>query len=75
MPYELIALVIAAGLGVRYFFMKEASARSKAVVAVALGTSVAIWLRYPNWVFLATLLQVGVAIYVLMYLRLNPYAS
>jgi hypothetical protein len=75
MPYELVALVISGGLAVRYLMMREASVASKTAVAVAVGASLIIWWRYPAWLVAATLLQVGASIYVLVYLKVNPYAS
>ena len=75
MPYELVALVISGGLAVRYLIMREASVRSKAAVAVAVGASLLIWWQYPQWLVAATLLQVAASIYVLVYLKVNPYAS
>ena len=75
MPYELVALVISGGLAVRYLIMREASVRSKAAVAVAVGASLLIWWQYPQWLVAATLLQVAASVYVLVYLKVNPYAS
>jgi hypothetical protein len=74
MPYELAASVISVGLAVRFFFMKKPSVASKAAVAVVVGASLMIWWRYPEWMVAATLLQVGASIYIMMYLKVNPYA-
>ena len=34
-----------------------------------------VWWRYPERLVLAVLLQVAVSLYVLIYLKVNPYAS
>ena len=75
MPYELIPLVISLGLAIRYLMVGDASVGSKAAVTLAVGASLVIWWRYPLWLVAATLLQVGASIYVLIYLKVNPYAS
>jgi len=75
MPYELIPLVISVGLSIRYLMVGDASAGSKAAVALAVGASLVIWWRYPGWLVAATLLQVGASLYILVYLKVNTYAS
>ena len=75
MGYELIPLVISVGLAIRYLMLGDASVGSKAAVTIAVGASLVIWWRYPLWLVAATLLQVGASIYVLIYLKVNPYAS
>ena len=75
MPYELIPLVVSGGLTVRYLWMGDPSVASKVAVATLVGVSLMIWWQYPGWIVVATLLQVGASIYVLVYLKVNPYAS
>ena len=75
MPYELIALVVSGGLAIRYLMMREASVGSKVAIVGAVGGSLVIWWQYPEWLVAATLLQVAASIYVLVYLKVNPYAS
>lgn len=73
--YALLPLVVSGGLAVRYLSMGDPSVASKFAVVVAIGASLMVWWRYPGWLVLAVLLQVAVSIYVLIYLKLNPYAS
>jgi hypothetical protein len=75
MPYALIAMVAAILLGLRYLILGDASLRSKVFVATAVGASLVIWWYFPEWMVVAIFLQVGVSIFVLLYFRLNPYAS
>lgn len=75
MPYALIPMLAAVGLGIRYLFLPDASARSRIIVASAVLLSIAIWWYFPKWMVAATLLQVGVSIFVLLYLKVNSSAS
>jgi hypothetical protein len=75
MPYALIAMVAAILLGIRYLILGDASLRSKIVVVAVVLASLVIWWYFPQWMVLAIFLQVGVSLFVLLYLRLNPYAS
>ena len=75
MPYELIPLVVSGGLAVRYLSMGDPSVGSKVAVGGAVGASLIVWWQYPQWMVVAVLLQVGASIYVLIYLKVNPYAS
>jgi len=70
--YALIPLVVSLVLGVRYVAIEQASRGSKLAVAVTVAAGLIIWWRYPQWILVATLLQVAVCIYVLVYLKLNP---
>jgi hypothetical protein len=74
MPYALIPLLASVVLSARYLALGEASRRSKAFVCLAVVASVVIWWEYPGWQVGATLTQVAVSIYVLVYLKVNPYA-
>jgi hypothetical protein len=71
MPYDVIPLIASILLGAYYVLLGEASRRSQVAVAVTVGTALLIWWCFPRWHLVATLLQVAVSIYVLMYLRLN----
>jgi len=73
--YALIPLVVSAVLVLRYVSMGDPSALSKIIVVAALGASLLVWWRYPASLVAAVLLQVGVSLFVLIYLRVNPYAS
>ena len=75
MPYALIAMLAAIILGGRYVFLGEVSLRSKIAVAAAVLASLVIWWYYPQWMIVAIMLQVGVSFFVLLYLKVNPYAS
>ena len=74
MPYELIAVVAATALAIRYVIIRDASAWSRALVVLAVAASLMIWWRYPAFTVVATLVQVAVSIFVLVYLRVNPHA-
>jgi len=71
MPYLLIPLIGSLILGLVYATNAEASSRSKLIVSVIVAMSLAIWWWYPQWLLFATLLQAGVSVYVLLYLRVN----
>ena len=75
LPYHLIALVASIALGTRYVSLDDASLRSKIVVGLTVVVALVIWWWYSEWLVLATMLQVAVGIYVLLYLRLNPDAT
>jgi hypothetical protein len=74
-PYELIPLVVSGVLVVRYLSLGDRSAASKVAMVAALGASLMVWWRFPGWIVVAVLLQVGVSLWVLIYLKVNPYAS
>ena len=74
MAFGLLGLVLGLGLGVRYFLSGEPSRGSKLTLGGVLAVSLLIWWRYPQWSVVSTLLQAGVGIYVLIYLKVNPYA-
>ena len=73
-PYGLLGLLLALGFGIRYFASGEASRGSKLILAVVLAVSLLISWQYPHLRAVATVLQAGISIYVLIYLKLNPYA-
>jgi len=71
MPYQLVPFLTSLGLGIWYVLNREASARSRVALGSTVLASLVIWWSYPQWLVVATLLQVGASIYVLVYLRLN----
>jgi len=73
--YALLPLVTAGILVIVCLRLADPSAFSKVTVVVALAASLFIWWRYPDAPLIAVLLQVGISLYVLIYLRVNPYAS
>jgi hypothetical protein len=74
-PYLLILLLAAVVLGVRYLAIHDASLSSKIAVATIVAASLVIWWQYPQWTVVDSLLQLGICIYVLLYIKLNPDAS
>lgn len=66
MPYFLIPLVASIALGVLFVTLTEARPAEKASVAVAVVISLFIWRMLPRLLFVATLIQVVVSIFVLM---------
>ena len=75
MPYELIPLIVSGILVIRYLSLGDPSVVSKGAIVAALGASLMVWWRYPQWIVVAVLLQVAVSLWVLIYLKVNPYAS
>jgi hypothetical protein len=73
--YALLPLVISGVLVIRYLRMSDPSLASKIVIVLALGASLIVWWKFPGMLLVAVLLEVGVSLFVLVYLRLNPYAS
>jgi hypothetical protein len=73
--YALLPLVVSGVLVIRYLSMNDPSLASKAAVVLALGASLIMWWKVPALLVVAVLLEVGVSLFVLIYLRVNPYAS
>jgi hypothetical protein len=73
--YALLPLVVSGVLVIRYLSMNDPSLASKVAVVVALGASLIVWWKFPALLVVAVLLEVGVSLFVLIYLRVNPYAS
>lgn len=69
MPYGLLLQVIVLGLAFHYVVISSASGRSKALVAVIVAASFVITWRLPAWHLAASMLRLGVSVYVLLYLR------
>jgi hypothetical protein len=68
MPYDLILLIAAIGLAIRYAAIKSASDRSKCLVGGCALASLVIARLLPAWHLAASLLQLGVSFYVALYL-------
>jgi hypothetical protein len=75
MPYSLIPLLAAVILGMRFVFLDEPSRIAKALVGIAVVASLVVWWNYPALNLAATLVQVAVAIFVIVYLKANQYAA
>ncbi len=75
MPYALIPLIAAIVLAFQYVVVTDASVRSKWIVGGIAAASLVIYWRFPRWQLGATLLQVVVSIYVLLYLKAASDAS
>ena len=73
--YALLPLAAAGVLAIVFLRLTDPSTLSKAAVVLALAASLFIWWRYPDLLVIAVLLQVGISLFVLIYLRVNPYAS
>ena len=73
--YALLPLVVSGVLVIRYLTMNDPSLASKIGVVVALGASLIMWWKFPALLVVAVLLEVGVSLFVLIYLRVNPHAS
>ena len=73
--YAVIPLVVSGALVIRYLSMGDPSIVSKIIMVAALVTSLIVWWRYPALLAIAVLLEVGVSLFVLIYLKVNPYAS
>ena len=71
MPYSLIPLIGSLILGCIYVMNTDASSRSKLIISIIVAMSVVIWRWYPQLLLLATLLQTGVSVYVLVYLKVK----
>lgn len=74
MPYSLIPLLASIILGAVHVTATGASTLSKLVVSLLIGASLFVWWAYPQWLIVATLIQVAVSIYVIVYLRIHGYA-
>jgi hypothetical protein len=69
MGYPLIALVASIALTLHHVAMTDASRWSKLAVGIVVLASLVIWRYAPQWLVIATLLQVGAGVYMLVYLR------
>ena len=73
--YALLPLVVSGVLVIAFLRLADPSTLSKILVVAALAVSLLVWWRYPESPLIAVLLQVGISLYVLIYFRVNPYAS
>jgi len=73
--YALIPLLVSGVLVIRFLTMGDPSLISKIIVMAALAASLIIWWRRPGLLVVAVLLQAGVSVFVLIYHKVNPYAS
>ena len=73
--YALLPLVVSGVLAIVFLRLADPSPLSKIVVVAALAVSLVVWWRSPDSPLAAVLLQVGISLYALIYLRVNPYAS
>ena len=71
MPYGLAAVVLSLVLGPIYILLTDAGPVSKAVVGVLLTAAVVISWQFPAWALAATLIQCGVCIYIILYLKVH----
>ena len=75
MGYGLIPIVASITLMLHHVAITEASHSSKVSVVGVVTVSLAILWYWPQWLVVATLLQVGISIYMLMHLRWNTDAA
>ena len=71
MGYDLIPVIASIALVIHHVALTDASRQSKVVVVTIVTVSLAIWRYHPQWLILATLLQVGASIYMLVYLKVH----
>ena len=69
MPYGAIPLVASILLGAYFVVLGETSRRSRVAVAAVVFVALLIDRRFPRWSFVATVLQAGVGVYVILYLK------
>jgi hypothetical protein len=73
--YALLPLVAAGVLAIVFLRLADPSLPAKIAVVAALAASLLIWWLYPDLLVIAVLLQAGISLFVLIYLRVNPYVS
>ena len=71
--YALVPLLLSFGVGFHFVVVSEAPPRAKVVVATLLIVSLLVLWRFPRLMLLAILLQVGTALYAVLYLKLHPH--
>ena len=71
MGYAVIPIIVSFVLGIQHIFLTDASRWSKLLVTIVVATSFVIWWYYAQWIVVATLMQVGVSIYMIVYLRVQ----
>jgi hypothetical protein len=75
MGYAFIPVVVSIILMLHHAAITDASRWSKFTVVGVVAVSLAIWRYAPQWLVLATLLQVVISVYMLMYLRWHGDAA
>lgn len=73
--YALLPLVVSGGLVIGYLRSSDPSLPSRIAIVMALGASLILWWKFPGMLLVAVLLEVAVSLFVLIYLRINPYSS
>jgi hypothetical protein len=68
-PYGLVAPIVAVVLAILHVALTDASRASRGCVVVVVALSLLLPRLLPRWSLLATLLQVGVSVYMLLYWR------
>ena len=71
MAYGVIPIIASILLAVHHVAATDATRRSKLLVGLVVAASLAVWWHYPKWLVPAMLVQVGVSIYMLVYLRVQ----
>ena len=71
MGYGFIPVIASIVLAIHHVLITEASPRSKLVVVTVVVVSLAIGRYYSQWMIVATLMQVVVSIYMLLYMRVH----
>ena len=75
MGYAFIPVIASIILMIHHVVITEASRWSKFTVIGVVVASLVVWQYWPQWLVLATLLQVGISVYMLMYLRWHGDAA
>ncbi len=75
MGYAFIPIVVSIFLALQHVGISDASRKSKVTVFAIVLSSLAIWRYFPQWLVFATVLQVVVSIYMLLYLKLREGAA
>lgn len=71
MGYAFIPIIFSVVLALVYIAATEASRWSKIVVAAIVALSLVIWRLAPQWLVVATLLQVAASVYVIAYFKVS----
>ena len=74
MGYGVIPIIASVLLAIHHVVATGASRWSKLAMVIIVSASLVVWQYYPRWLILATLMQVGAAIYMLLYSRFETGA-
>ena len=74
MGYGVIPVIASIVLAIHHVAITDASRRSKVVIGTLVTASLVIWQFYPRWAVLATVVQVGASMYMLVYLKVREDA-